>query len=96
MVGADQPLLQVANRPIGKRDSGLRALAQLQPERLVASDVFKAGLQQTRETFEAIGIDSRTRCHVLDEERPDRGGLEVGNHAHSDSTGSSAPLFHGH
>jgi hypothetical protein len=29
VVGADQPLLEIANGPIGKRDSGLRAFAQL-------------------------------------------------------------------
>ena len=29
VVGADQPLLEIANGPIGKRDRRLRALAQL-------------------------------------------------------------------
>jgi hypothetical protein len=29
MVGADQPLLEVANGSVGKWDGGLRALAQL-------------------------------------------------------------------
>jgi hypothetical protein len=29
VVGADQPLLQVANGPISERDSGLRTFAQL-------------------------------------------------------------------
>ena len=69
VVGADQPLLEVANRPIGKWDSGLRAFSQLRSERLVASDMFKAGLRQTRETFEAVRIDGGTRCNVLGEER---------------------------
>jgi hypothetical protein len=47
VVSADQPLLQVANRLIRKRDSGLYAPAQLRPDRLVANDMFKASLQQT-------------------------------------------------
>ena len=29
VVGADQPLLEIANCPIGKWDSGLRTFAQL-------------------------------------------------------------------
>jgi len=44
VVGSDQPLLQVSNRPIGKRDSGLRAFAQLRPERLATGDRFKTSL----------------------------------------------------
>ena len=96
MVGADQPLLEVANRPIGKGYSGLRAFAQLRPEGWVASDMFKAGLRQTGETLEAVRIDGGTGCDVLGEEHHYRGGLEVGDHAHADSTGSLATLFHRH
>src|ERR1035437_5428765 len=53
-------LLEVANRPIGKWYSGLRAFAQLRSEGLVASDMFKADLRQTGETFEAVRIDGGT------------------------------------
>ena len=44
VVGADEPLLKVANGSIGKWDGGLRTFSQLRAERLYASDVFKAGL----------------------------------------------------
>jgi len=93
MVSADQPLLEVANGPIGKRDSGLRAFAQLGSERLVASDVFKAGLREAGEAFETVRIDRGSRCDVLGKKRNYRGGLEVRNHFHPDSTGSFPALF---
>jgi hypothetical protein len=34
VVRADEPLLKVADEPIGNRDGGLRALSQLRAERL--------------------------------------------------------------
>src|SRR5450432_3514467 len=78
VVGANQPLLEVANGPISKRDSGFRAFAQLCSERLIASDVFKAGLRDAGEAFEAVRIDRGSRCDVLGKERNYRGGLESG------------------
>ena len=44
VIGSNQPLLQVADRPVGKRDSGLSAFAQLRPEGLATGDMFKTGL----------------------------------------------------
>jgi hypothetical protein len=44
VVGADQPLLEVANGSIRKWDSGLHAFAQLRPQGLVANHMLKAGL----------------------------------------------------
>jgi hypothetical protein len=53
VVGADEPLLEVANGSIGKWYGGLRTFSQLGAERLAASDMFKAGLNETGKTFEA-------------------------------------------
>lgn len=96
VIGANQPLLEVPNRPIGKWHNLLRASAQLRSEWLVASDMLKADLRQTGETLETVRIDGGTERDVLGEERHDRGSLEVGNHAHADSTGSLAALLHCH
>src|ERR1039458_1536913 len=93
VVGADQPLLEVANGSVGKPDSGPRAFAPLCSATLVASDVFKAGLREAGEAFETVRIDRGSRCDVLDKERNYRGGLEVRNHFHPDSTGSFPTLF---
>ena len=65
-------------------------------ERLDASDMFKAGLNETCKTFEAVRIDGGTRCNVAGKYRDDRAGLEVSNHVHANSTGGSTTLFHGH
>ena len=58
--------------------------------------MFKPGLNETCETFEAVRIDGGTRCDVPGKYRDDRAGLEVGNHVHANSTGGLTKLFHGH
>jgi hypothetical protein len=57
VVRTNEPLLEVANSPIGKWDGGLRTFSQLRAERLDASDMSKAGLNETCETLEAVRID---------------------------------------
>ena len=51
MMGADEPLLQVANRAIGERHDRLGALAELARERLRARDMLVAGDRQPGELF---------------------------------------------
>jgi len=58
--------------------------------------MFKAGLTETCETFEAVRIDGGTGCNVPGKYRNYRAGLEVGNHVHASSTGRVTTLFHGH
>ena len=48
VVGSNEPLLEVSDRPIGKRDCGLCTFAQLRSKRLVSNDMFKAGLRDLR------------------------------------------------
>lgn len=57
VVRANEALLEVADGSIGKWDGGLRTFSQLRAERLDASYVFKTGLNETCETFEAVRID---------------------------------------
>ncbi len=76
--------------------SGTADLAPLRNsdrERLVASDVFKAGLREAGEAFETVRIDRGSRCDVLGKEGNYRGGLEVRNHFHPDPTGSFPAFF---
>src|SRR6185436_11681583 len=49
---------------IGKGDGGLRTFSKFRAERLDASDMLKAGLNETCETLEAVRIDCGTRCNV--------------------------------
>ena len=93
VIGANEPLLQVADSSIGKWDGGLRTLSQLRAERLGAGYMFKAGLLETFEALEAVRIDGGTGRDVPGEDRDDRVGLEVGNHVHASSTGSFATLL---
>ena len=93
---SNEPPLEVANGSIGKGDSGLRTFSKFRAERLDASDMFKAGLNETCETLEAVRIDGGTRCNVAGKYRDDRAGLGVGNHVHANSTGGLTTLFHGH
>jgi len=64
VVCANEPLLEVADGSIGKSHRGLCAFSQFQTERLDAGDVFKTGLDQARETLEAVGVDCRARCNI--------------------------------
>jgi|AntDryMetagUQ889_1029465.scaffolds.fasta_scaffold15642_1 hypothetical protein len=96
VVRANEPLLEIANGSIGKGDSGFRTFSKFRAERLDAGDMFKASLNETCETFEAVRIDGRTRCNVPGKYRDDCAGLEVGNHVHASSAGGLTTLFHGH
>ena len=77
VVGADQPLLEVSNRTIGKWDSRLRAFTECRSRRLSAGDMFEPSLPQTLKALEAIGVDSRTGRNVLVEKGDDGFALEI-------------------
>ena len=83
--------------PIARSASGtLGTFSQLRTERLRTSDMFKAGLNETCETLEAVRVNGGTSCNVPSKNRDYGAGLEIGNHVHASSTGSLTPLFHGH
>ena len=65
VMGSDQSLLEVANRPVRQRHDRLRAFPQFDPQRLAARHVLKARLLQSAEAFEAVGIYRATGCHIL-------------------------------
>src|SRR5215472_889712 len=58
--------------------------------------MLKARLSETCVTFESVCVEGRTGCNVPHHDRDYRAGLEVANHIHANSTGSSTTLFHGH
>ena len=94
VVGADQPLLEVSNRTVGKRDGRLPAFPEVGPQRLSSGNMFQPSFRETLKAFESIRIDSRARRNVLLEKGDDGLGLEIGDHFHSDAPRSSATLFH--
>src|SRR5215472_4611934 len=95
-MSADQPLLQVANRSVGKWDSGFRTLSQFGAQGLDAGDVLEASLLKTFEALEAVSIDGRAARDIPGEDRNDSAGFEVGNHIHASSAGGPTALFHGY
>ena len=52
VIGADQPLLEVADRAVGQRHHRLGTLAQIDSQRLRARDVLVPCLLQAREGFQ--------------------------------------------
>ncbi len=85
VVGTDQPLLQVADGAVGKRDDGFGALSQPELRRLRPRDVLVAGRGESVEALEAICVDGGTDRDVSRDEPPYRSPGEVGNDLHSDS-----------
>ena len=69
MIGSNQPLLEVSNRPIRKWDCGVRTFSQSRPKWLVPDDMFKSSLYKTGETFEPVRMDRGPRCDMLDKKR---------------------------
>jgi len=61
MVGADQPLLEIADRPVRERHDRGNAFAKVFAHRLGAWHVRETGGRQTRKLFQAVGIDRRPR-----------------------------------
>src|ERR1700722_2439461 len=96
VVGADQPLLEVANGAIGQRYRRFRTLAQFRSQGLSARDVLETGFGETRKALEAIRVDGRAGRDVLGEEREDCLSLEVWDHSHTDAPRALATLLHRH
>ena len=56
VVGSDQPLLQVANRAVCQGYNRLRALAQVDSQRLAARHMLESSFLQSSEAFETVGV----------------------------------------
>ena len=85
VVGADQPLLEVANGTIGEGHDRFRAFAEFGSQRLSAGDVFEASFRESRKALEAIRVDGRAGGDVLSEETDHCLSLEVRDHFHADA-----------
>ena len=96
MIGANQPLLEVANGPIGERHHRGDASVQVTAQGLRPGDVPKPRRRQPGERLQPVRIESRARGDVLLEKTGDGGRLEVANHAHADTSCPAAPLLDGH
>ena len=65
VVGADQPLLKVADGAVGQRHDRWDASTQVTAQGLRPGDVAKPGRVKSGEGLQTIRIDGRARCHAL-------------------------------
>ena len=65
VIGADQPLLKVADCAVGQRHHRLGTLAQIDSQRLRARDVLVACFLQAREGLQTVGVDRGAGSDVL-------------------------------
>ena len=94
VVGADQPLLEVANGPVGQWDDRRDTATQLPAQGLGPADVSKPRRVQPGEGLQPVGIDGRPGCDMLVEKPGDGGCLEVGGDRHANASRPAAALFH--
>ena len=83
MIRANKPLLKVPDSTVGQRHGGLRALAQIDSQRLNARDVPVTIFFQPGKAFQAIGVDGRAWDHVLLDKTIERRGLKVWDYSHA-------------
>ena len=93
VVGANQPLLQVTDSSVGQGHDRFSILAQLGPDGLNAGDMLKTNLFQAFKALQPIGVNGRSRRHVLHEEAVDGVGGEVGDDPHAEAPRSLSPLL---
>lgn len=63
VVGADQPLLEVSDRTIGERGRGACAFAQVDLQRLLASNVPVTRFGEACEPRHLVSVDRRPLGH---------------------------------
>ena len=96
VVGANQPLLQVAYSSVSQGHDGFGALPQLGPDGLNAADMLETDPFQALKAFQPIGVNGRSRRYVLHEEAVDGVGREVGDDPHAEAPRSLSPLLDCH
>ena len=96
VVGADQPLLEVAHSAVSQGHHRFGSLAQFVCLRLHPRDVPIPALVQTRETLQSIGVEGRARSNVLVDKSTKRGCFKVWDHTHSHSPRRLAAFLNGH
>ena len=96
VVGADQPLLKVADSTVGQGHDRFGALAQFGCLRLRPRDVPIPNFVQTRETLQSIGVDRRAHSDMLLDKATERRCLKVWDHSHSQPPRRLAAFLNGH
>jgi hypothetical protein len=95
VIGADQPLLEVADGAVGQRHHRFGTLAQIDSQRLGARVVLVPCLLQAREGLQTVGVDRGARSNVLLDEGSQRDGLKIWDHSHAQPPRYFAALFNG-
>ena len=96
VVGTDQPLLEIAERPVSQRDDRFGALAQLSCLGLYTRDMPIASFVQTRETLQRVGVEGRAWSDMLLDKATERGCLKVWDPSHSQPSRHLAAFLNGH
>ena len=94
VMGSEQPLLQVADGAVGQRHRGLRAFVQVRSRRLRAGHMAESSFVQSTKAPEAVGVNARTRCYVLSQERDEGFASEIRDDRHASASGRATALLH--
>ena len=57
LLTTDQPVLEISNSAIGKRNSRPRTFTEFRSQRLSPGDMFESSFRDTVEALEAISVD---------------------------------------
>lgn len=96
VMGSDQPLLQVADGPIGEWHHRFRAFAKVALQGLGARNMSETCLFKAGEALEPIRVNDGVRGHVLFQKSQKRRALEIRDDGHPDTPTPAAPFLHGH
>jgi hypothetical protein len=95
VVRADQPLLQVADRPVGQRDDRRDSTAQSRSDRLGMRDMALAFYRRGTKTRQAVGVQRRARCEMRREERFEGARVEIRDDRRAHTARDVAAFFNG-
>jgi hypothetical protein len=96
VMGSDEPLLQVADRPIGEWHHGFGSFAEVALQGLGARNMPEAGLFKAGEAFQAVRVNNGTRGQVLVQKSEERRAPEIRDDGHADAPAPAASFLHGH
>ena len=96
VMGANQPVLEIADDSVGERHDGARALTERRSQWLLERDVAIPSRLQAGERAEAVGVDRRTAGHVRLDDAAQGDRREIRQHNEADSPRTIIPLFDGH
>jgi hypothetical protein len=95
VIGANQPLLQIADRAIGEWHDRFCTRAKRSPQWLLEGDMIEPRLLEAGEAPQAIGVKGGAWRNLLFDQRRHRRRRKVSEDGHANSPRALAPSFHG-